>query len=376
MFELPEITGPVDPYADYEPLNFCADVEQPGTRAFRAWILGDVEGFAPNSADWRAGDWGILRKCEPNRQKSKHDEGRAWDWHPSSPAKAETLIAALLASGVDGEPHAMARRAGIRTLIWNKRIWHSGKRGWRDYRGTNPHDDHVHFGLSWAGAKGETSLYQHFATKEPDSPLVVGRSGGDNDGRSGPKPEGKPVNPCTSASHKLDAEPTPLSEMEVARELARAYLALYGQAPSVNLLGVAWAQVQLETGRGTKLYNFNFGNITCGSSWRGAYQELKDGTNEPHYYRAYVSAAAGAKDYWELLHGRYKPALAYFERGDAPGAAFELSALGYFTAPPEPIARSFGKLFASYEKRSAGPTWAAAIVPLAAFALAAQAASK
>jgi hypothetical protein len=361
---LPDVGGPVDAYADYEPLDSCVSVEQPGVKLFRAWVLGSVEGYEKNSDAWRAADWGILRKCEPNRQSSKHQQGRAWDWHPSSPAKADTLIAALLADDTAGNKHALARRAGIRTIIWNKRIWHSGKRGWRDYRGTNPHEDHVHFGFGWAGAKGDTSLYAHLASESEPSPLVLGRPPDDNGG-GGPSETSEKVKPCKNAAEQVPAKSTPLSEVEVARELARGFRANYGDDPSLKMLGVAWAQVQLETGRGLKLYNFNFGNITCGSSWRGNFMELRDGPNDPHFYRAYPSADAGARDYWALLFARYKPALAFYERGDAEGAARKLHELGYFTAAPEPIARTFGKLYAAFEKKTAAPWWMGVIAPLA-----------
>ena len=51
----------------------------------------------------------------------------------------------------------MARRAGLRTIIWERQIWIAGA-GWAPYL-RDPHTDHVHFGFGWAGARGETSFY-------------------------------------------------------------------------------------------------------------------------------------------------------------------------------------------------------------------------
>jgi hypothetical protein len=122
-------------------------------------VLEEVEGREPGSEDWRAGDWGIVRNCDPTRTTSKHHEGRAWDWHPKSEQTADALLAALLATDAEGHPHAAARRAGLRTIIFKSRIWHSGRRRWTPYKGANPHDDHVHFGFSRDGGAGLTSFY-------------------------------------------------------------------------------------------------------------------------------------------------------------------------------------------------------------------------
>lgn len=142
---------PVDPYPPLEPVTKCDPTPRPGVEAFRDYVL----------TVWRGEDWGIVRDCEPGRASSAHNEGRAWDWHAPTPAEADALIAWLLADDpCTSEPHGLARRAGIRNLIWDRRIWIAGQ-GWGPYGGPgkSPHTDHVHFQFSWAGALGKTSFY-------------------------------------------------------------------------------------------------------------------------------------------------------------------------------------------------------------------------
>jgi hypothetical protein len=106
-------------------------------------------------------------------------EGRAVDWHldaanPAERREANRLIELLLATDRAGNPHALARRMGIQEIIWNCRSWWSGSDGMEPYsacftdRGrprkgvdrTTAHRDHVHIGLSWAGARKRTSFWR------------------------------------------------------------------------------------------------------------------------------------------------------------------------------------------------------------------------
>lgn len=141
--------GPVDPYAPFEPVATCDPVPRPGVRAFASWAR----------RLWGGEDWGIVRDCQPGTATSRHQEGRAWDWHPPTPEAGEAFVRWLLADDPTGEPHGLARRAGVRTVIWNRRIW-TAAGPWRPYSGASPHTDHVHLDFSWAGARGETSLYE------------------------------------------------------------------------------------------------------------------------------------------------------------------------------------------------------------------------
>lgn len=137
---------PAEPYAPLEPVATCDPTPKPGVIAFRNWVI----------ENWGGVSAGIARGCDVG-DPSKHHEGRAWDWTAPDKATADELLLELLAP--EGpELEALARRAGLRTIIWWGQIWIAG-RGWIPYTG-NPHRDHVHFGFSWAGARGETSFYQ------------------------------------------------------------------------------------------------------------------------------------------------------------------------------------------------------------------------
>lgn len=137
---------PVEPYAPLEPVSTCDPTPKPGVTAFRDFTL----------ANWGGSSGGIARDCSIG-SPSKHWEGRAWDWFPPNSGTADQWINQLLEHGPDDEPEELARRAGLRTIIWEGRIWIAGQ-GWIPYS-KSPHNDHVHFGFGWDGANGRTSFY-------------------------------------------------------------------------------------------------------------------------------------------------------------------------------------------------------------------------
>jgi hypothetical protein len=68
----------------------------------------------------------------------------------------------LLRSDERGHRNAIARRIGITYIIWNHRIYRVGSDDahWRPYGSTaDPHDTHVHFSFSVAGAARTTSWW-------------------------------------------------------------------------------------------------------------------------------------------------------------------------------------------------------------------------
>ena len=149
---------PVDPYAPHEPATTFDPEPKPGTRAFRQFVLkrwGERPGSPENIGRWDRTD-----------RPSEHHEGRAWDLMVTSPEHGQAVVDALLAPDPEtGEPHALARRAGVMYLIWRRQMWRSypwqgaPAGSWSPYTGQNPHTDHVHVSLSRAGGAGETSLY-------------------------------------------------------------------------------------------------------------------------------------------------------------------------------------------------------------------------
>jgi hypothetical protein len=150
-------TAAIEPLAAYVGQTACSPVAKPGTTAFANLLLRTY----PSSRSL-----GISRSCGVGG-KSEHKEGRAFDWgvsvHRAADRKAvNDLMRWLLKTDGFGNRHAMARRLGIQYMIWNGRIWgaYAAGSGWRKYRGSNPHTDHVHFSLSWAGARKNTSFWK------------------------------------------------------------------------------------------------------------------------------------------------------------------------------------------------------------------------
>ncbi|MGH2838188.1 MAG: hypothetical protein ACRDJY_07560, partial [Thermoleophilaceae bacterium] len=159
---------PIDDYA-YDHATECKKRPQRGTVALQRWLEQNAPGVS----------WGIMR-CEKwgKNSASLHAEGRALDWHLDSRSRrqlraANRLIDLLLATDKKGNRHALARRMGIQEIIWNCHSWWSGSDGMDKYskcfneRGkrlkhinfTEAHKDHIHFGLSWRGAKKRTSFW-------------------------------------------------------------------------------------------------------------------------------------------------------------------------------------------------------------------------
>lgn len=155
----------------YDPATRCLRTRRPGVDAMVAWLAAHHRGVFWGS--YRCERWGEGRA-------SLHAEGRAIDWHldarrPSDRAAATRLIRLLLSPDSMGEPHALARRMGVQELIWDCEYWAAGLDGFRAYRacfgrdGVTPrrnvsatiaHRDHLHIGMTKAGAMGRTSFWR------------------------------------------------------------------------------------------------------------------------------------------------------------------------------------------------------------------------
>ena len=158
----------IDDYG-YDRAVKCRKRPQKGTVALQDWLQRNAKGTS----------WGIMRcsKLGP-RNYSLHAEGRALDWHLDARNRAERkaadrLIELLLAPDKRGNQHALARRMGIQEIIWNCKSWWSGSPGMDRYsqcydeKGkklkkpnyTLAHKDHIHFGLTWRGARKRSSFW-------------------------------------------------------------------------------------------------------------------------------------------------------------------------------------------------------------------------
>jgi hypothetical protein len=159
---------PIDDYA-YDHAKKCRKHPMRGTVALQRWLQSNAAGTS----------WGIMR-CSKlgGGHFSLHAEGRALDWHldagdRSQRRAANRLIKLLLAPDRHDNPHALARRMGIQEIIFNCRSWWSGSQGMGVYsvcEGKNgkikknvnytlAHKDHIHFGLSWRGARKRTTFW-------------------------------------------------------------------------------------------------------------------------------------------------------------------------------------------------------------------------
>jgi hypothetical protein len=163
---------PADPL-EYDRATYCAPKPRPGTVALVGWLQRHARGSS----------WGTFR-CEKwgEREASLHAENRAVDWHlnvyaPDDRKAARTLIELLLAPDGAGLPNALARRMGVQEIIWDCSYWGAGMEVFKAYAPclnkdgelrkrvdrTIAHRDHVHLGLSKAGAMMRTSFWQHRA---------------------------------------------------------------------------------------------------------------------------------------------------------------------------------------------------------------------
>ena len=155
--------------AVYDPATRCTPkAPRPGVAALTQWLQANSRGVFWGS--YRCEKWG-------KHQASLHAENRAIDWHldvraPADRRAAERLIRLLLAPDAAGNPQALARRMGVEELIWDCGYWGAGMTEFSQYspcfkRGrlrkrvntTVAHRDHVHLGLTRAGAAARTSFW-------------------------------------------------------------------------------------------------------------------------------------------------------------------------------------------------------------------------
>lgn len=146
----------IEGFARYEGQSTCDNTPKAGTLALREVLLARY----PSTKSM-----GVSRDCAVGGQ-SEHKEGRAFDWganvnDATDNAAVLDFLTALLAPDAQGNNYAMARRMGVMYVIWNRQIWgiYDAGAGWRPYDGANPHTDHVHISLTWAGGRGQTSFW-------------------------------------------------------------------------------------------------------------------------------------------------------------------------------------------------------------------------
>jgi hypothetical protein len=159
---------PADP-EEYDPATHCATTTRPGMVALVGWLGRHARGS--NWGTYRCEKWGP-------HEASLHAENRAVDWHvdvnvPADRAAGRQLIELLLAPDRTGLPHALARRMGVEEIIWDCSYWGAGMTDFKPYSPcfgktgerrqhvdpTVGHLDHLHIGMSKAGAAKRTSFW-------------------------------------------------------------------------------------------------------------------------------------------------------------------------------------------------------------------------
>ena len=161
---------PIEPPV-YDPATRCSRKERPGVEKLEAWLSERTRGASWGS--YRCERWGAGRA-------SLHSEGRALDWRLDATRRADAraarrLIRLLLAPDRAGNARALARRMGVQEIIWDCAYWGAAMDGFVDYRPcsngrgrlrrrmspTLAHRDHIHLGLTRAGAAGRTSFWSY-----------------------------------------------------------------------------------------------------------------------------------------------------------------------------------------------------------------------
>jgi hypothetical protein len=153
----------------YETASKCKNRRNAGITALANWLAANTRGIFWGS--YRCEKWG-------KDSASLHAENRAIDWHLDVASKADRkaadkLIRLMLAPDKLGNPQALARRMGVEELIWDCGYWGAGMSEFRPYSvcykpngkkrkhvdKTAAHQDHIHIGMTKAGAKGRTSFW-------------------------------------------------------------------------------------------------------------------------------------------------------------------------------------------------------------------------
>lgn len=194
----------IEGYAAYDPQRKCDPSAKPGTVALAQWLLERYPGTR---------SYGIVRACNIGG-RSEHKEGRAFDWganvgNAAERAAVDDFIRLILATDEHGNRHALARRMGVMYVVWNGQIWSSyyADQGWRRYSGPNPHTDHVHLSLSWAGAMGTTSFFTGEVANVPTAaPTGTGTQPAPAPAPA-PSPSGTSTGPAPSPSPTKSDEP-------------------------------------------------------------------------------------------------------------------------------------------------------------------------
>lgn len=152
------------------------------------------------------------------------------------------------------------------------------------------------------------------------------------------------------------------NDVEFAKLLAEGYRKAFGKDPSLETLGVGWAQASHEMGRHpTKLPQNNIGNIQAKRSWIDSGNpyyikdtiEVSQKDGKPYKapkvaWRAYDTPLDGATVFWKTLSTDYAPVMPWAEAGDPVSYSVALSVNLYYTNQIPAYAKSVTSLYKNF----------------------------
>jgi len=155
---------------------------------------------------------------------------------------------------------------------------------------------------------------------------------------------------------------TNLSGEQLAEVLKNAYTKVFGQEPTLQILGTAWAQSMAE--QSGHYVNNNIGNITATKGWIDSggkwwtidtteFDHNGVGRKESMKFRVYDTIDDGAADYWRQLGSTFKNALQWFGTGDALHAGLALGDSSYYTADRTLYSGNMSSLYETFLKNIA-----------------------
>ena len=166
-----------------------------------------------------------------------------------------------------------------------------------------------------------------------------------------------------AAGGQVPRKRTNVQGIELAKYLREGYKKAYGQEPTLEMLGMAYAQCMHE--QGGRFWNYNFGNLKGSHNCQYIIHTKAQGLTEytatgeaidikADKFRAYNDPVNGAVDYWKLLgRDRYKGTMGWFAAGDPVSSAMKLSDEGYYTGNRVAYAKNMSKFFDRFMKELA-----------------------
>ena len=154
----------------------------------------------------------------------------------------------------------------------------------------------------------------------------------------------------------ITREKTPLNPATMAAILRDSYHGVFGEFPSLPMLGTAWAQCALEHASGDAVWCHNIGNITTGGSSLHYVLHVQEQVKPGEWkwldlkFAAHQDFIDGGRAYWGLLRRRYASVLPLFEAGKTEDAAHRLHDLHYYTANAAPYARGMVGLAKRFDR--------------------------